>query len=215
MSLEDDIRRIQNYLKTVLKVAGKRCDERLLCQVAQRGWLERQKKEKVQTEFAHVCWAAELFAASELLLIEKSTEFEGVAALLSICAVDALDPAKLSDVSTKAILTESLARQGRDKRSANGFADRLWNFRCAGVHRGLTDRLNVKFTVMVGENLVSGDILENVMTEHRKQNSKGPVTLIDQSAFSRNMYLFRVARHTSAEAIAHRIVDLTGKIKNP
>ncbi len=215
MSLEDDIQRIHNHLKTVLKVAGKRYDERRLYHVAQRGWFERQKKEKAQTEFAHVCWAAELFAASELLLNEKPTEFEGVAALLSICAVDALDPAKSSEMSTKAILRESLVRQGRDKRSANGFADRLWNFRRAGVHLGLTDRLDVKFMVMVGENLVSGDTLENVMSEHRRQGSKGPVTLIDQSAFSRNMYLFRAARHTSAQAIAHRVIDLTGKITKP
>ena len=212
VNLDYDIRRIQHHLMTVLKVAGKRFDEYLLYHVAQRGWFERQKKEKAQTEFAHVCWAAELFAASELLLKEKPTEFEGVAALLSICAVDALDATKSSEMSTRAALTESLVRQCGDERSAIGMADRLWNFRCAGVHLGLTDRLDVMSIVKVGENHVSRDTFESVMSEHRRQGSNGPVNLIEQAAFSRNMYLFRVARHTSAEAIGHRVVFLMGKI---
>lgn len=189
-------------------VAGRRCDGRCVRSLAESGWFERGKREEKQSIYARVCWAAELFAAGECLLHSDATSFQGVATYLSICAVDALGKGARHGKTSKALIVNALIRPGNTEKEARAWAGRLWNFRCQGAHAGMVDRIDIKCTVIVGDNFASGNSIDEVMREHRQRGSRGPVTLISQSPFSQYAQLYAVARHACAEAIAHTLSEL-------
>src|SRR5438552_638135 len=109
---DPEVLRLTRHLSATLKVAGKRFDERALSVIAELGWRERGKPERDQSKVAWVCWAAELFAASESLLTLSRGEYQGVAAFLAVCAVDALDRNEPHGETTKKLLAAALQRVG-------------------------------------------------------------------------------------------------------
>ena len=153
-----------------------------------------------------------MFAASDLLRMQNAMAFEGVSAFLYICAVDALDHSEPHGKSTKGILKEVLKSQGKSQTEADDLAEKLWVFRCGGAHAGVTDRTDVQCTIQIGENLVAGKTMEEVMAEHRENQSKGPVQILGQLVFSENANLYSLARRVAAQAIANQLIQLAAKI---
>lgn len=212
--MSSDISRIQNYLEIVLRVADLLCDENTLPKIAQQGWSEREKAENEQTEYAHVCWASELFAAAELLRrsVEKGMEFTGPASILYFCAIDAIRGRQKAETVIKETLQEAF---NLTKKQARNKADELRIQRNAGVHKGITDHLVTLVTVQVGETCVFGKTVDEVFSVNKGQQRKGPILAIQSFTFSDNHSCVDI-RQISAFAIAKIIKVLSSKIsKHP
>jgi len=215
MNIDRETDRLVSYLSKILAIASQHLEERRLYPIAEKGWNERRLTEKQQSDFARVCWAAELFAAAEALREQHGCnfrEFSGPAAVLHICAVNALDPKDRDNgPRTKALLKRALIDLQKSPSEADALADEFWQFRCSAAHSGLTERTDVRPFIIKGGTLIAankGETMEDVIHHAEANQIPGTVNLVEELLFVDTVG-FDLLRRAAATAIAKKIRSLS------